>query len=123
MYSRRPTSMPTWASADRTVHRGCEPKAINPLQGEKRERGRFLVAAILAQNGIFSIRTRSGVSEQDPLRKHYSFRKYEAGLAPSARQVPANPSAAVSNAARLTVDNSGAGRKIQSSFISRVTRK
>src|SRR5215468_7943780 len=43
MYSRRPTSMPTWASADRTVQRGCEPKAINPLQGEKRERGRFLV--------------------------------------------------------------------------------
>src|SRR6516164_568281 len=36
--------MPTWASADRTVQRGCEPSAINPLQGEKRERGRFLVA-------------------------------------------------------------------------------
>src|SRR6266576_3920077 len=50
--------MPTWASADRTVQRGCEPKAINPLQGEKRERGRFLAAAILAQNGIFSISTR-----------------------------------------------------------------
>src|SRR6516164_4667063 len=44
IYSRRPTSMPTWASADRTVQRGCEPSAINPLQGEKRERGRFLVA-------------------------------------------------------------------------------
>src|SRR5271155_5873972 len=44
MYSRRPTSMPTWASAVRTVQRGCEPKAIDPLQREKRERGRFLVA-------------------------------------------------------------------------------
>src|SRR6516162_8467723 len=44
MYSRRPTSMPTWASAGRTVQRGCEPRAINPLQREKRERGRFLVA-------------------------------------------------------------------------------
>src|SRR6516162_1172751 len=44
MYSRRPTSMPTWASAGRTVQRGCEPRAINPLQGETRERGRFLVA-------------------------------------------------------------------------------
>src|SRR5215469_14717705 len=48
--------MPTWASAGRTVQRGCEPSAINPLLGEKRERGRFLAAAILAQNGIFSIR-------------------------------------------------------------------
>jgi hypothetical protein len=55
MYSRRPTSMPTWASADRTVQRGCEPRAIDPLQGEKRERGRFLAPAILAQNEIFSI--------------------------------------------------------------------
>src|SRR6516164_8827419 len=55
IYSRRPTSMPTWASADRTVQRGCEPSAINPLQGEKRERGLFLVPAILAQNEIFSI--------------------------------------------------------------------
>src|SRR6516165_2777507 len=36
--------MPTWASAGRTVQRGCEPRAINPLQREKRERGRFLVA-------------------------------------------------------------------------------
>src|SRR6516162_8404542 len=44
MYSRRPTSMPTWASAGRTVQRGCEPRAINPLQREKSERGRFLVA-------------------------------------------------------------------------------
>src|SRR5438270_13855088 len=44
MYSRRPTSMPTWVSAGRVVQRGCEPSAINPLQGEKRERGRFLVA-------------------------------------------------------------------------------
>src|SRR5438874_8779379 len=115
--------MPTPASADRTVQRGCEPKAINPLQGEKRERGRFLVAAILAQNKIFSIRTHGGVSEQILYEKRYSFRKYEAGLAPSARQVPAKPSAAVSNAARVTVDNSGTGRKTQSSFISRVTRK
>src|SRR5438552_2552989 len=44
MYSRRPTSMPTRVSAGRVVQRGCEPSAINPLQGEKRERGRFLVA-------------------------------------------------------------------------------
>src|SRR4029077_8397035 len=44
MYSRRPTSMPTTVSAGRVVQRGCEPSAINPLQGEKRERGRFLVA-------------------------------------------------------------------------------
>src|SRR6266478_1199172 len=43
MYSRRPTSMPTRVSAGRVVQRGCEPRAINPLQGEKRERGRFLV--------------------------------------------------------------------------------
>src|SRR3954453_9255857 len=99
--------MPTWASADRTVQRGCEPKAINPLQGGKRERGRFLVAAILAQNKIFSIRTHSGVPEQDPLQKRYQVRRYEAGFAPRARQVPASPSAAVSNAARATVDNSG----------------
>src|SRR5206468_8184615 len=35
--------------------RGCEPRAINPLQGEKRERGQFLAPAILAQNEIFSI--------------------------------------------------------------------
>src|SRR5467141_643091 len=44
MYSRRPASMPTTVSAGRVVQRGCEPNAINPLQGEKRERGRFLVA-------------------------------------------------------------------------------
>src|SRR5208283_876548 len=44
MYSRRPASMPTWASAGRTVQRGCEPRAINPLQREKRERGKFLTA-------------------------------------------------------------------------------
>src|SRR5258708_33179015 len=43
MYSRRPASMPTTVSAGRVVQRGCEPSAINPLQGEKRERGRFLV--------------------------------------------------------------------------------
>src|SRR6266446_6627056 len=43
MYSRRPASTPTKVSAGRVVQRGCEPKAINPLQGEKRERGRFLV--------------------------------------------------------------------------------
>src|SRR5215831_20598546 len=48
--------MPTWVSADRTAQRGCEPRAINPLQREKRERGRFLAPAILAQNEIFSIR-------------------------------------------------------------------
>src|SRR3954465_7994067 len=44
MYSRKPASMPTTVSAGRVVQRGCEPRAINPLQGEKRERGRFLVA-------------------------------------------------------------------------------
>src|SRR5262245_11761689 len=44
MYSRRPASMPTTVSAGRVVQRGCEPRAINPLQREKRERGRFLVA-------------------------------------------------------------------------------
>src|ERR1700745_2723096 len=58
MYSRRPTSMPTTVSAGRVVQRGCEPRAINPLQGEKRERGRFLAPAILAQNEIFSITRR-----------------------------------------------------------------
>src|SRR6516162_4780628 len=71
IYSRRPTSMPTWASADRTVQRGCEPKAINPLQGEKRERGRFLAGAILAQNEIFSIRNQNSQSPRLPPRSRF----------------------------------------------------
>src|SRR6266404_3299132 len=125
MYSRRPTSMPTTVSAGRVVQRGCEPRAINPLQGEKRERGRFLVTR--------DIGTKRDLFNNPPggprtllfnrCRSNYSLRRWGAALAPRARQVPAKPSAKVSRVAIPAVHNSGTGRNTHSIFISRVTRR
>src|SRR5262249_35841774 len=61
--------MPTWVSADRTAQRGCEPRAINPLQREKRERGRFLVGGdIGTKRDLFNkLHTRSAASSFRPV--------------------------------------------------------
>src|ERR1700747_146227 len=89
--------MPTWASADRTVQRGCEPKAIKPPPRRVEERGRFLVRAILAQNGIFSIRTRfAGISPPTPradkgpawLRAHARYQQNRAPRSARSRAPP-----------------------------------
>src|SRR6516164_4667062 len=58
--------MPTWASADRTVQRGCEPRAINPSKERSESEDDSSSLAILAQNEIFSIRTEPAPCRSEP---------------------------------------------------------
>src|SRR6516164_3110128 len=96
--------MPTWASADRTVQRGCEPKAMNPLQGEKRERGRFLAPAILAQNEIFSISLAPGGARSHSGR----FAKFPHGSLIASRAAASGPCSRHKFPCSLSQGNQGA---------------
>src|SRR5579884_514978 len=55
MYSRRPTSMAACVAADRTVQRGCEPKAMDPSKERSRDGKDSSSSAILAQIMDFSM--------------------------------------------------------------------
>src|ERR1700693_4586376 len=106
--------MSTWApTAGRTVQRGCEPKAIGPLQRERE-----------ADSSRPDIGTsRRYFNDHLPgAPGGYSLRRYGAGLAPSARQVPANPRTSVRTIASPAVATRGPGRNTHSACIAPVTR-